>query len=336
MKTNFKTITKQITSGIFTLLLGATILTSCDSKDDPEPNKIPNGQALIERVNQNRKDAIQIFSIDPSLPSTVQGEQGTIVYIPANAIGLNGSPVTGNIDIELVEIYNKGGMVLQDISTKAEKANGDQEALISGGEFFLNAKQGETQLEVLNPISIQSKDIMPNDWEAMQVFRAGDNLEDTDLWKEADENQDGVADNANGHEGEGPAGDIVMNNVFDVSAFGWTNLDRWAGFTGAKTVLYVDVPDGYNETNCNVYLSYDGEVGLAKMDIWDPQQELFTEHYGSIPIGKEVHFIIIADIDGQIYSKIQAATIVQDHIEIMDGLQPISETDLTNQINALP
>ncbi len=332
-----KTIFKNLKFYLSVVLLSAMAFTSCKQKKEDNPeNNLPNGQALHERVMQNRKDAVQNFTFDPAAGGTITGEQGTVVYFPPNAIGLNGQPVTGNVEIELIEIYDKGAMILQDMPTSGIKPNGDIEALKSGGEFFVNAKQGETQLELLQPISITSKGVAMQDYEPMNVFRAGDNLDDTDKWEEADEDNDGQNDEAQGHEGPGPNGDFVINSILDVSQFGWTNLDKWYSFTGPKTTLFVDVPDGYTPDNCNVYLSYDGEPGLAKMDVWDTDQEMFTEHYGSLPIGMEVHFIMVAEINGQLYAKIQGNTIVDNHIEVMDGLQPISEADLTAAINALP
>ncbi len=336
MKTNFKNTNKAIKTGLTMVLLGLlTTFTSCKEKDKPNDPK-PDGQALHSRIVENRQDALQHFTIDASSGGTITGTQSTQVYIPANAIGLNGQPVTGNIDIELIEAYDKGSMVVQDMPTSGINPNGEVEALNSAGEFFLNAKQNGQQLEILSPISIQSRPKDTQEFEPMQVFRAGNSLEDADKWEEADENNDGETDNAEEREGVGANGDFVMYSVFNVSEFGWTNLDKWYNFTGPKTTLYVDVPDGYNDTNCNVYLSYDGETGLAKLDIWDTTQEMFTEHYGKLPIGKEVHFIMIADIDGQLYYKIQGNTIVDNHIEVIDNLQPVSEADLTEAINALP
>jgi hypothetical protein len=335
MKTIFKLLKNVLKLNLAIVLLSTIVLFSCKKEKDEE-NPTPNGQALESRIIENRKDAVQQFTIDPAVGGLIIGEQGTKVYFPPNSFGLNGQPVTGNVEVELIEIYDKGSAVLLDMSTTGKKPNGDEEALNSAGEFFLNAKQGETDLELLNPAIITSKGVNPEDFEPMNVFRAGDNLEDKDKWEEADEDEDGETDEADAHEGEGPTGDYVLVSIFDVSSFGWTNLDRWYSFTGPKTTLFVDVPDGFDQTNSNVYLSYDGETGLAKMDIWDTDQEMFTEHYGSLPIGMDVHFIMIADIDGQLYYKIQGNTIVDNHIEVIEDLQPISEQDLSNAINALP
>ena len=336
MKTHYKHINQVFRTGLAVLLLGSlTTLTSCKEKNKPE-DPMPNGQALHARILNNREAAVQHFTVGGGTGGALTADHGTKIIINPNSIGLNGQPVTGNIDIEFIEIYDKGAMVLQDMSTSGIKPNGDVEALNSAGEFYLNATQNGQQLEVLTPISIQSRGVDPADFQPMQVFRAGDALDDGDKWEEADEDNDGETDDAEGHEGPGPNGSYVLNSVFDVSDFGWTNLDRWSSYSGPKTILFVDVPDGYDETNCNVYVSYDGETGLAKMDIWDTTQEMFTEHYGSLPIGKEVHFIMIADIDGQLYYKIQGNTIVDNHIEVMDNLQPVSEADLNAAINALP
>lgn len=102
-------------------------------------------------------------------------------------------------------------------------------------------------------------------------------------------------------------------------------------------MLYVDVPDGYDDTNCVVYLSYDGEPSaLAQFDIYDEDLEMFTEHYGQIPIGMDVHFIFVTEIDGQMYYTIQGATIIDNHVEIITDPEPISQTTLETLINNLP
>jgi len=128
-----------------------------------------------------------------------------------------------------------------------------------------------------------------------------------------------------------------MYSVFDTSSFGWTNLDRWYNFTGDKTQLYVDVPDGFDGDNCEVYLSYDGEpTALARMDIYNSTSALFTEHYGKIPVGQQVHIILIAEINGQLHYTIQGTTIVENHTEVMADPQPTTQAQLESIINALP
>ena len=56
-----------------------------------------------------------------------------------------------------------------------------------------------------------------------------------------------------------------------------------------------DVPQGFNETNSAVYVSYDGEDNaLALFDVYDTDEDMFTEHYGQMPIGLQLHFIFVS------------------------------------------
>ncbi len=132
-------------------------------------------------------------------------------------------------------------------------------------------------------------------------------------------------------------GEWVIFYILDVSSFGWTNLDRWYNFTGPKTNIFIDTPADYDDTNCEVYLTYDGEpTALAGMDIYDSSLGMFTEHYGQIPIGQEIHVIMVAEIDGVLHSTIQGTTVIDGHIEVMAAPTATTQAALTAAINALP
>jgi len=332
---NNNTIVRNIKNLAGISLLIALTFTSCKKPEENEPKA--DGAALAELFDSNRIDAMQTFTIDMEGGAVVTGSQGTQVTFPANSVGLNGVPVSGNIEVELIEIYDRASMLMQNMPTSGVKPNGDQEALKSAGEFFLNATQNGNQLEILTPVNIKSRGVVPGAWEPMQVFRAGDDANDTDLWREADENEDGATDNAEGGEGPGPNGSFVLFSVFDTSAFGWTNLDRWYNYAGQLTDIYIDTPDDFDGDNCEVFLTYDGEAtALARMDIYDSGLGMFTEHYGRIPVGQAVHIILIAEIDDVLHYTIQGTTVVDDHIEVMANPQPTTQTALEAMINALP
>ncbi|VAW24338.1 hypothetical protein MNBD_BACTEROID04-2040, partial [hydrothermal vent metagenome] len=240
----------------------------------------------------------------------------------------------GNVTVKLIEIYDKASMLLKDKSTLGRRANGDKEALKSAGEFFIEAIQGTNDLELLEMATITSRPVDFADLDGgMRVFRGDDTNGD---WVEADENEDGINDDVEIRDGQGADGEFATYN-YDIGDFGWTNLDRWYSFTGPKTELFIDVPDGFNQDNSAVYLSYDGEpTALARMDTWNSSLEMFTEHYGLIPIGLEVHIIMVAEIDGQLNYAIQGTTIVDGHIEVITALTPITQPALETLINGLP
>ncbi len=319
------------------LLVTSMTFLSCKEEEPVATIQAPDGKALEQRFVDNRVDDVQIFTIDAAQGGTVIGEKGTQIIIPANSIGLNGSPVTGNIDIELIELYGRAGMLLSNMPTSGVRSNGDEEALKSAGEFFINATQNGNQLEMLGTLQGESRtlDVGFGDVETMQIFKAGDNLDDTNVWDEVE--VEGANDFARVGERKNADGTYSAIYLFDVSSFGWTNLDRWYSFTGQLTDVFINVPDEFNGTNCEVYLTYDGEpTALARMDIYDTQTEMFTEHYGRIPVGQNVHIILVAEINGQLHYTIQGTTIVDGHTEVMASPQPTTEAALITLIDDLP
>ncbi|WP_456463664.1 hypothetical protein [Lutibacter sp.] len=331
---NNSKVVSRILKNVMGLLVLVLFASCIDNNDLETLEPQPDGEALAARFENNRANATQEFSLDASTGGVITGTQGTKVTFQPNSFGLNGTPVTGNVTVKLIEIYDKASMLLKDKSTLGRRANGDKEALKSAGEFFIEAKQGANDLELLEMATVTSRPVDFADLDGgIKVFRGDDINGD---WVEADENEDGINDDVEIRDGQGADGEFATYN-YDIGDFGWTNLDRWYSFTGPKTELFIDVPDGFNQDNSAVYLSYDGEpTALARMDTWNSSLEMFTEHYGLIPIGLEVHIIMVAEIDGQLNYAIQGTTIVDGHIEVITALTPITQPALETLINGLP
>ncbi len=340
MKTQTQNFTNlknsKVVNRIFKNVIGLSIVAffaSCVPGGDNDLEILeeqPDGIALNNRFENNREDAMEEFILDAVAGGMITGSQGTQVTFQPNSFGINGSPVTGNVTVQLIEIYDKASILLNNKSTLGKRVNGDKEALKSAGEFFINAKQGANELELLAPAIVTSRNINPADADfGMALFTAGEDLNDTEDWVEVEEEiQLKEADGTNG---------VSVTYNFNLGDFGWSNLDRWYSFTGPKTELFIDVPEGYNGDNCAVFLYYDNEnTAIARMDTWNETEEMFTEHYGLIPVGLEVHIIMVAEIEGQLHYAMQGTTIVDNHIEVISGLSPISQTALESLINALP
>ncbi|WP_378181548.1 hypothetical protein [Aquimarina sp. SS2-1] len=345
MKTNSTTITllkdsKNVKKTMIHLLfLGFAILlfASCSSNDDNDIiiEQVLGGLELETEILENREEALQTFTLNDGT-GQVYGEEGTILYFPPGSIvDQNGDPVTGNVTVELIEIYDKAKMLLTKMPTNGKRPNGDVETLISAGEFYINATQNGEQLEVANNFQL----FAPADEfdEDMRLFDGldndcdGDDLECDIVWEE--DEQGGLEP----MQREGPNGEGVSGYGGFLSNFGWTNIDRWFNDPRPKTVLYVDVPEGFDNTNSNVYVSYDGEpTALALLDIYNPDTGLFSEHYGLIPIGLEVHIIFVSVQDDQYIYAIQGITIEEDHVEVIGSTNTGTEAELAALINGLP
>ncbi|MBQ4818773.1 hypothetical protein [Aquimarina sp. MMG016] len=346
MKTTNRTIvllnnsrnTKKVMMTFLFLGLSILLLSSCKTNDDNDIfiPQVFDGLEYKAEILENRQEAKQTFTFNSDGAGEVYGEEGTILYFPANSfVDQNGDPVTGNVDIELIEIYNKAKMLLTKMPTNGKRPNGDVETLKSGGEFYINATQNGEQLALANGFQLFAPaDEIDNE---MTLFNGqdndcdGDDLECDIVWEE--DEQGGVEP----MQREGADGQGVTGYGGFLSNFGWTNIDRWYNDPRPKTILYADVPEGFDDTNSNVYISYNGEpTALALLDIYNTETGLFSEHYGLIPIGLEVHFIFVSVQDGQYIYAIQGATIEEDHVEVIGTTSVGTEAELVALINALP
>jgi len=315
--------------------LVAMLAMACGEDDGPQidPEEfLPDGEALAQRQADALEEAMQTFIMDAEEGATVEGEQGTKLTLYGNSlVDTDGNEVSGDIEVELIEVFDRANMLLSDKPTQGRQEDGSIATLISAGEFFINAKQDGEPLELKPGIGFQLEVPAEQIDQDMRLFtnENADCVEaDCDvIWEE--EREGGI------EMGMNPNGDMSYYAFTD--QFGWTNIDKWYSDPRPKTTIFVDVPEGYDNTNCSVYITYDGEpTALARFDVYNEETELFTEHYGLIPIGLEVHFIVVSIVNDEYQYAIQGATIEENHIEVMGELTETTEEELVQLIEDLP
>ena len=318
-----------------TLLMTLTLLTSCETKDDGD-NDFNNAVDIATAQEfKNIKDIAldnltQNFSFNADDGNiTLTSANGVQININGNCLTLNGNPVTGQVQLEYVELFEKGNMLTTNKPTMGALPNGDKTLLISGGEFFIEATQNGSALDttcglqLIIPASLTGgADPLMSLWEG--EIDAEDNL----TWDEVED-------------ATGQGGVFVEGSEYYglLQGFGWSNVDRFYSDPRPKTLIQVQAPIGYNFTNSAVYLSYNGEdSGLAALDTYDGTLNLFSEHYGQIPIGLECHVIFVTEDNGIWRYAIKPVTIVANDIITftMDDTTTGTEATLTALINGLP
>lgn len=318
-----------------TLLMTLTLLTSCETKDDGD-NDFNNAVDIATAEEfKNIKDIAldnltQNFSFNADDGNiTLTSANGVQININGNCLTLNGNPVTGQVQLEYLELFEKGNMLTTNKPTMGTLPNGDKTLLISGGEFFIEATQNGSALDttcglqLIIPASLTGgADPLMSLWEG--EIDAEDNL----TWDEVED-------------ATGQGGVFVEGSEYYglLQGFGWSNVDRFYSDPRPKTLIQVQAPIGYNFTNSAVYLSYDGEdSGLAALDTYDGTLNLFSEHYGQIPIGLECHVIFVTEDNGIWRYAIKPVTIVANDIITftMDDTTTGTEATLTALINGLP
>ncbi|MDN3664240.1 hypothetical protein ACFFU1_03745 [Algibacter miyuki] len=316
-----------------TLLVSALIFTSCSTKDDNDIELIiPATAAEFRNIQDDALEGLtQTFQFDAADGwITLTSENGVDISFSTNNLTLNGNPITGAIDLEFVELFERGHMLVTNKPTMGLTATNDKALLISGGEFFINATQNGADLQLNGTMQLGIPAALTGDVDPDMILWDGNIDDDGNLvWEEA-QNENG---DERGVFAEG-------NNYYAfIGDFGWTNVDRFYNDPREKTTILVAAPEGYDNTNSGVYLSYDGEpAALANLDTYDANTGLFSEHYGQIPVGLECHVIFVSEDEGNWKYAVQAATIVENGIITITESETatVTQAQLTAIINALP
>ncbi len=296
MKRNFKTI------GL--LFIGIITMVSCNSDDIVEdviqmPPSAQEYRALSEEALEHLTQNFTMVAENGN--ATFTSAKGVKITINGNCLTLNGNPVTGNVDVKFIEVFDKGQMLVTNKPTSGRMGNGNLELLISGGEFYINATKNGQQLATTCNVMLEVPTSLTGGADLDMDLFTGVIDADGDLeWRKNDQ---GGIDVGQGGTGGG------SNYYVSFGNFGWTNVDKFYSDPRPKTTILVDAPAGYDFDNSAIYLSYDGEGqnALAKMDTYTAAG-LFSEHYGQIPVGLACHIIFVTEENGQFRYGIKGVT----------------------------
>ena len=241
--------------------------------------------ALVKTANFNAETGTVFIS-----------PKGVTLTIPANAVKLNGTLVTGSVQLQYAEIFDVGNMAAANRSTMAILPNGDKALLNSGGEFDIKVVRNGVLLELVKPMTLEvPASLTDSTAPPMELFEGIVDAKNNVDWKKNDSVEVQVIEKAN------PITTVPeLTYVTFAYQFGLTNIDRFYSDPRPKTTMLVSVPDGYNNDNCALYLK---DVGLgsslARLDTYNPSTKLFSEHYGQIPVGLECHLIFCTEENGK-------------------------------------
>ena len=314
-------------------------IDGCDENSPVDPAGViqvaqPDAEALQTFFASGIKNRTQNFLVNASTGGEIKGSEGTMIRFFTGAfLEEDGDAVTGYVEVSLIEVYDRASMVITSKPTNGKDGDGNISTMVSGGEFYVNAAKDGVALKSGGFQIVAPTDNTGGIDQDMKMF---DGLENCDgdvcdvVWEQVKDRgmEIGEFQTTGGFE----TGYYVWQ-----SKFGWTNIDRWYNDPRPKTTIFVDVPAGYDNSNCAVFIAYDGEpTALGRFDKYDETKGMFTEHYGLIPVGLNVHIILISVIDDKIHYAIQGTTIVENHIEVIGDVKSVTEQELIDLIGELP
>ncbi len=323
MKTNLKNI------GL--LALATIFFASCTNNENLDP--IPPTAAAFKAITQSgiKKNTQNFTATAGAGTITLTSAKGVSIILNGNALTKNGSPVTGAIDITFIELFDKGNMLITNKPTMGIMADGNRSLLKSGGEFYISASQGGVDLVSTGTIQLKVPANLTGTIDtAMTLWNGVIDDKENLAWADA-RNPAGTA-------GKGGVEAIQNSYYVTFGNFGWTNVDKFYSDPRPKTTILADAPDGYDNTNSAIYLSYDGEGqnALAKLDTYTAAG-LFSEHYGQIPIGLACHVIFATEDNGQWRYAIKAVTVTAGAVYTFTLAETTigTEAQLVAAINAI-
>ncbi len=130
---------------ISSALIVFALATSCKKEEvipTPDPTTKEDGTALKNFYSQNLNELKQTFTVDASIGATLICTKGTKITIFPNSL-LNGSgqTVSGNVTVELIEIYDRATMILGNKPTMGRLPNGDIAVSAEGKYMKVNIER---------------------------------------------------------------------------------------------------------------------------------------------------------------------------------------------------
>lgn len=337
---------------IFFVLIscGNDTISVDDVKKDEEKIKVEKLERLLEQPPQSKsfKSTInsmlamfspeqQSFTIDPTQPQTITGNQGTIIKFPKNIFQFkNGEQPNLPIEIQLLECYSYKDMISQNLHTQS-----NNQLLETGGMIKVEAKQGDQFLELK---ANQSYTIQfPKEGEEakpMEIFYRTELTDSTFTWDNTTESELYLSTalitfhpiyketmRIDAYEIK-----FYIDPEFISLQFIQSNSDAVTYFTDSKNLPPLDVLQFFSDSNCCPHFSFQ----INKQGQIDNLQPLLEENN---PLQKRVNDLFLPYI--QNLPKIDFTTVDLDEFAFKicfdknPTVNEINKKDLDKNINNL-
>jgi len=270
------------------LLLSISIITvNCsDDEDDNSTAYIPTATALNTLFNTNLNNIKQTATFNSSSTFTFTSTAGTTVVIDGTCLRKNGNPITGNVDLEFIEIYDRGTMAITNKPTLGVDTNGDLVPMDSGGEFNVKVKQNGVELTTTCYYEINTPTSLTGGTNpGIQPFKGTIDAAGNLTWAVAQGTDFYLTTNPDKY-----------NTL--LSDFDWFNYDKLPNI-GPRTAITVNIPTEYVNASTMFLSTNSRPNSLGGLG-------------GKYSIGLQCNIIFLAEENGNFRYAIKPITIVNN------------------------
>ena len=136
---------------LMTALIAIAVLAGCKKEESGGvvvPAANPDQSVLGQLFTNNVANARQYFTVNAASGGQVIGTKGTkLNFGPGTFLLADGTPVTGQVDVSLVEVLSIGDMIWLNKQTVGND-NGTLKLLRSGGAINVSAAQSGSPLRI--------------------------------------------------------------------------------------------------------------------------------------------------------------------------------------------
>jgi len=321
---------KKIRTLATTALLIGVVIFGC-KKDQVEPNPgapnpgNPNPTTdLISDLFANTGEPLQAFTMDASTWNVITAAKGTRFYFQPNSFVDNlGNVVSGQVDIEIKEVFSKSDMILSN-----KFPIGEYGLLESGGQLFINVKQNGAKLQFGSgnsaSVDLPVTGTAPQWGMGLFIGNTADPEADNLTWAaDPDSGWATICVDSSNQD---------SSYCFNLDTMDWINLDVYMNDPN-QTSATVVVPGGYDDENTRVFVVFNNENAAASLTTYSNGAFVTGSGY-AIGIGRSVTFVAIAIKNGEYQSAFAPTTIVANHEEILQ-FSTTTKEDFETALNAL-
>ncbi|MCB0564276.1 MAG: hypothetical protein KDD01_07855 [Phaeodactylibacter sp.] len=294
------------------------VLPGCQKDIDVfEPAELTSGNILrfFEAVQSNPMQYSWEASQEQILPVPGSGQ----VIIPSNALALqDGSPVSGMVQANVLEIHDKGSLIRNNIATTA-----NNRLLESAGIVFLDIRQNGQPLRIADGQNISVQLSTANYNPQLRLFTG--NIGDSEQleWLELQTGEPAIRalEFFNQSNGQWEEGFEILT-----TKLGWLQCARYADTNTGSATACVRLPVGFSRQNTAVFLAMQSINAVIRLDEAD-EDGLHRICQSGLTAGLKAEFIIITEGDnGDYYFSRQPAIIMEDlTINIVPEKVPLSD-----------
>ncbi len=304
---------------ILSMITVALVVVACNKETNYGPG--PASLSPLRQIFENNiAAATQSFNVNASTGGTVQGADGTtVVFVPNAFRYADGTVVTGNVQVELVEALTIADMLFLNKQAVGND-NGTLKPLTSGGQIRLTASQAGQPVKLApggSYVQIPSANPDPQ----MELFSGTVDADGTIIWDPFD-----------------GGGNLVIDSgayAFPNDSLGWINCDYFGNWGGPLTTITVTVPQVHNDQNTIVWVVFPSINSITNIGGYDAGPSTFaTGTSYAAPVGMGVTLVSLALINGDYYSSFTNSTLVVGHNETIT-YQPTTLAQFNTDCQAL-